>query len=41
LSQDSILASAEKRLNFKVLFNPFKEKLDLPSGFIDIGNRSG
>ena len=31
LCLDSVLAGAKKRLDTKVLFDPFEEQLDLPS----------
>ena len=38
LRQDGISTGAEKRFNLQVLLNPFEKQLNLPSGFIDLGD---
>jgi hypothetical protein len=39
LSEDGISARAKEGLDLQVLFDPFEEKLDLPTLMIDVANR--
>ena len=38
LRHDCILTGADERFDLQILFDPFKNQLDLPSGLVDIGN---
>ena len=38
MSQYGVLAGAEKGLDLQILFDPFKEQLNLPAGLVDLSN---